>query len=107
MSSAVDAAVHHRGYRCHACSVDVSGKFRNEGQMLSAFLQYESAVEYIESLPRGATFSRMTVWRELGRGIKLYHLVYHAIRDMYAHGLLVCIQPSNGRCLKYRVKERS
>lgn len=99
--------VHSGVYVCYACSIDVTGAFRNEGQMMSAFYEYERAVEYIESLPSGAIFNRMSVWRATGQGISNYHLVYHAIRDMYFHGILECVQKSNIRCLKYRVKERS
>src|SRR5438045_8054934 len=97
--------VHGSGYICYACSIDVTGAFRNEGMMMSAFHIYERAVEYIEGLPPGATFSRVTVWRALGRGIKDYNLITHVIRDMYFHGITECVQPSGRSCLKYRVKK--
>lgn len=100
----VDTAVHHAGYRCYACSIDISGKYRNESKMAIAFGIYEQVVEYIEALPLGAIFNRMSVWRALGRGYKECHITYHVIRDMYAHGIIECVRTGGRRCLDYQVR---
>ena len=99
-----DDAVHHAGYRCYACSIDVTGKYRNDSILLVSFLQYERVVEYIEEIPAGVSFNRVSVWLALGRGYKLNNIVYNVIRDMYVHGLLVCVRKSGYRCLSYQVR---
>jgi hypothetical protein len=100
----VDAAVHHSGYRCYACSIDVTGKYQNDSKQLVSFLEYERVVEHIETIPPGVVFNRVSIWHALGRGYKLNGIVYHVIRDMYVHGLLVCVRKSGHRCLGYEVR---
>lgn len=93
-------------YLCHACNIDVENIYRNSTQMMQAFYEYESVVEYIESLPRGAVFKRTEVWKALGKGYSLWTYVTYATRDMALHGLIECVhRTKDGRCcLKYKVK---
>lgn len=92
-------------HRCHACNIDVESKHRNRGYMLSAFIQYERAVEYIESLPVDAKFSITSVWKGIGRGLSEYNYTRHAIHDLYLHNLIVCVKKTtDNRCLSYQVK---
>lgn len=73
--------------------------------MLSAFIQYEQVVEYIETLPAGTTFSITSAWKALGRGLSEYTYTKYAIRDLYLHNLIVCVKKTtNNRCLSYQVK---
>lgn len=98
-------AYHHAGYQCYACTIDITGYYRNKSEMDSTFGMYENVVEYIEALPRDATFSRVSIWRALGQGYKEYSLTYHAIRDMYAHKIIECARRGGRtRCLEYRVR---
>lgn len=99
------SVVHRKVRKCYACTINVENPHRNRITMLSSFVEYEMVVEYIESLPVRAEFTRMTVWRALGKGHKLYGLVGYAIFDMLGHGLIVCVRRSvNNNCLSYMVR---
>lgn len=88
--------------RCHACSIDVHSRHRNAGKMMSAFVEYERVVEYVESLPPDTRFTVHGVWYALGRGYSLITYTKYAIRDMRLHGIIRCVRRSrNGKCLAY------
>lgn len=91
-------------YVCYCCTIDINNSHRSYEKMMSAFYAYERVVEYIENLPKWATFSRVSVWTDLGRGVRLYSLSYFALRDMAAHGIIECASRSkdNKRCMSYR-----
>lgn len=91
-------------YVCYSCTIDINNAHRSYEKMMSAFYAYERVVEYIETLPKGAEFSRVSVWTYLGRGGRLYNLSYLALRDMVAHGIIECASRSkdNKRCMSYK-----
>jgi len=92
------------GYVCYACNTDVSGKYANDSQLWYRIDYYERVVEYIEALPPGARFSRVTVWQALRGGPKEHNLVYRVVRDMLLHGLIRCVHRTKGnKCWSYEV----
>lgn len=90
--------IHSPGRICYACSVDVS-------RDRISYELYETVVEYIEALDSETEFNRVTLWKALGKGFKLYVITYMVIRDMHAHGLIECTNFKHNRCYSYRLKK--
>lgn len=82
---------------CYACAVIVTTGVHTRTRKIQTFEIYESVVEYLESLPSGAVFHKVNVWRALGGGPTIHNVVTHVFHDMRLHGLLYCVKSGSVR----------
>lgn len=93
--------MYERGH-CWACSIWPPRNGHHRLDLQKRMEVYELMVEWIEDNPRKWVSISDLARTQGGNGPLVWGTALHVVRDMHAHGLLMCVVSDRaGRCLRW------